>query len=189
LIVGFISGQGKITRARAFGVSSLFALGILSTIALIGLITARLGKMLGDTGAAGNYVVAAVFFLVGLVLLDIVPVPFSGPGGAGIKRRGMLAAFILGLVFGLALGPCTFAYMAPVLAISFKAAATHLIYAIALLAVYGLGHCSVIVLAGTSTEVVQQYLNWNEKSKGTVILKRACGALVVLGGAYLIWAA
>jgi cytochrome c-type biogenesis protein len=96
---------------------------------------------------------------------------------------------ILGLVFGIALGPCTFAYMAPVLAVAFTVAANSLIYGIALLFVYGIGHCSVIVLAGTFTEVVQHYLNWNEKSRGADILKKVCGALVLLGGLYLIYVA
>ena len=56
-----------------------------------------------------------------------------------------------------------------------------------LLLTYGVGHCSVIVLAGTSTEVVQRYLNWNERSRGAVILKKVCGALVLVGGLYLIY--
>jgi len=37
---------------------------------------------------------------------------------------------------------------------------------------YGVGHCSVIVFAGTFTEVVQRYMNWNEKSKGASYLKK-----------------
>ncbi len=106
-----------------------------------------------------------------------------------MKSRGLLAALILGLIFGVALGPCSFAYMAPILAVSFKAASTNLLYGILLLGVYGIGHSAVIVAAGTSTEAVQRYLNWNEKSHGTVILKRVCGALVLLGGVYLIYTA
>ena len=43
-----------------------------------------------------------------------------------------------------------------------------------LLVLYGVGHCGVIVLAGTFSEVVQRYLNWNEKSKGSIILKKVC---------------
>jgi len=101
----------------------------------------------------------------------------------------MLAAFILGLVFGIALGPCTFAYMAPMLGVAFRVAAGNLPYGILLLAIYGLGHCSVIVVAGTSTELVQRYLKWNERSQGAVILKKICGGLVILGGLYLIYSA
>jgi cytochrome c-type biogenesis protein len=187
LIVGFINGQGRISTKRAFIISSLFAVGILITIGAIGAFTAALGRMMGDVGRYGNYFVALVFFAVGLHLLGVIPMPWSGPGKVGLKRKGMLAAFILGLVFGIALGPCTFAYMAPMLGVTFKLAVTNLFYGIFLLVVYGLGHCSVIIFAGTCTELVQRYMNWNEKSKGAVVLKKICGVLVLTGGLYLIY--
>jgi len=189
LIVGFIDEQGKISTKRAFLISTLFAVGILITIGAIGGITAAAGRMMGDVGRFGNYFVALIFFVVGLHLLGIIPMPWSGPGQVGMKKKGALAAFILGLVFGIALGPCTFAYMAPMLGVTFKLAATNLPYGILLMLLYGVGHCSVIVFAGTFTEVVQRYLNWNERSKGAVILKKICGILVLLGGVYLIYTA
>jgi len=189
LIVGFIDQQGRLSTKRALLISSLFAVGILITIAAIGAVTAAAGRMLGDVGKFGNYFVAVIFFVVGLILLDVIPMPFSGPGQVNMKRKGILAAFILGLVFGIAIGPCTFAYMAPMLGVTFKLASTNAFYGAFLLVVYGLGHCSVIVFAGTCTGLVQRYMNWNEKSKGAVILKRICGVLVVLGGLYLIFIA
>lgn len=186
LIVGFIDEQGRISTRRAFVIALLFAVGILITIAGIGVITALAGRMLGDIGLYGNYLIAAIFFVVGLHLLDVIPLPFSGPGGVGVKRKGALAAFILGLVFGIALGPCTFAYMAPILGVTFKFAGS---YGAVLLLMYGVGHCAVIVLAGTFTEAVEHYLKWNERSRGALILKRICGVLVILGGIYLIMTA
>ena len=189
LIVGFIGKQGPMSTKRTFAISSFFAGGILITIAGVGAVTAAAGRMMGDVGRYGNYFVAAIFFLVGLYLLDIIPLPWSGPGQVGMKRKGLLAAFLLGLIFGIAIGPCTFAYMAPMLAVTFRVASTALLYGIVLLLAYGVGHCSVIVLAGTSTGLVQRYLNWNEKSKGAVILKRICGVLVLLAGLYLIYIA
>ncbi len=189
LIVGFIDEQGRMSTKRAFIISTFFAVGILITIGAIGAVTAAVGRMMGDVGKYGNYFVALVFFVVGLHLLGVIPMPWSGPGQVGMKRKGMLAAFILGLVFGVALGPCTFAYMAPMLGITFKLAATNLFYGVLLLIVYGLGHCSVIVLAGTCTELVQRYMDWNEKSRGAIILKRICGILVLIGGLYLIFIA
>ena len=189
LIVGFIDEQGRTTTGRAFVVSTLFSVGILVTIGLVGVITAAAGRIMGDVGRYGNYFVAVVFFLVGLHLLDVIPMPWSGPGQVGMKRKGMLAALILGLVLGLALGPCTFAYMAPMLAVTFRLAAARLWYGVLLLLAYGVGHCSVIVLAGTSTGLVQHYLNWTERSRGAIILKKVCGVLVILGGLYLIYTA
>jgi len=188
LIVGFIDEQGRVSTKRAFYIASLFSIGILITIAIIGLITSLMGRMLGDIGVFGSYFVAVIFFIVGLHLLGIIPFPFlKGANQPAIKKKGMLAAFILGLIFGIALGPCTFAYMAPVLSVALTVSATQVLFGVLLIIAYGVGHCSVIVLAGTFTGMVQKYLNWNEKSKGAVVLKKVCGILVILGGVYLIW--
>jgi len=189
LIVGFIDGQGRISTKRAFFIALLFATGILITIAVIGVVTAAAGRMLGDLGRFVNYFVAAIFFLVGLHLMDVIPMPWSGPGQVAMKRKGLLAALILGLVFGIALGPCTFAYMAPMLGVVFKVAAAHWVYAVLLLLAYGIGHCSVIVFAGASTRLVQRYLNWNEQSDGPVLLKKTCGLLVIVGGLWMVYTA
>ncbi len=189
LIVGFISGQGRLSTARAGATATVFAVGILITIAAIGAITAAAGRMLGDVGRWGNYFVAAILLVVGLYLLGVFPMPWSGPGPVQMQRKGMLAAFILGLVFGVALGPCTFAYMAPMLGVTFKLAKTNPVYGASLLLAYGVGHCSVIVLAGTFTESVQRFLNWNEQSKGVTVVKSVCGLLVICGGAWLVYSA
>ncbi|MGA2172984.1 MAG: cytochrome c biogenesis protein CcdA [Sedimentisphaerales bacterium] len=189
LIVGFVDRQGQISTKRAFAISTVFAAGILATISLIGLLTATAGKILGDVGPYGNYFVAGIFFVVGLYLMEVISMPWSAPGQISIQKRGVWAALILGLIFGIAVGPCTFAYMAPILGVAFKVAQTNLMYGAALLIIYGLGHCSVIVFAGTFTEVVQQYMNWNERSRGAIILRRICGVLVIFGGLYLIYTA
>ncbi|MGQ9846422.1 MAG: cytochrome c biogenesis CcdA family protein [Bacteroidales bacterium] len=187
LIVGYISSQGKISVARTFNISLIFAVGILITIAAIGIITASLGRLMGDVGTVGNYLVAGIFFLVGLYLLDIIKINFNSFGMRQTKTKGLLAALILGLLFGIALGPCTFAYMAPVLGVVFQTAQTNYLLAVIFLFAFGIGHCSVIVGAGTLTGKVQKYLNWSEGSKTILWIKRICGVLVILGGVYLIY--
>lgn len=189
LVVGFIDEQGRISTKRAFFIALLFSSGLMVSIAVVGIVTALAGRMMGDVGRYGNYFVALIFFLVGFHLFGLIPVPWSGPAGITMKRRGPIAALLLGLIFGIALGPCTFAYMAPILSITFQLAGTAIWYGILLILFYALGHCSIIVLAGTFTELVQQYLNWNEQSKGPIIVKRVCGVLVILGGFYLLYTA
>ncbi|MCL5097736.1 MAG: cytochrome c biogenesis protein CcdA, partial [Candidatus Omnitrophica bacterium] len=157
LIVGFITGQGRVSSSRAFSTAALFSVGILVTIAAIGAITAAAGRMMGDVGRWGNYFVAAIFLIVGLYLRGVIPMPWAGPGQVSMRRKGLMAAFILGLVFRIALGPCTFAYMAPMLAVTFKLGKSNPVYGASLLLAYGVGHCSVIVLAGTFTEAVQKF--------------------------------
>jgi len=189
LVIGFIAGQGRITTRRAFGLSALFAAGILTMIGLVGGVTVAAGRLAGDAGPFARYLMAAVLFAVGLHFFDVLPLPWSSAGLIGTQRKGAAAALICGLLFGVALGPCTFAYMAPMVSVAFSVAAASLAYGAFLLLAYGLGHCSVIVLAGTSTEWVQRGLNWNENSGGARWLKRACGALILLGGAYTLYVA
>jgi cytochrome c-type biogenesis protein len=188
LVIGFINEQGRITLGKAFRLSLVFALGILITIAAIGAITAGMGRMMGDIGKWGNYLVAIIFFIIGLYLLGIIQLSWGNSATQNIvRKKGYLAALVMGLIFGVALGPCTFAYMAPMLGVAFRVAATNLPYAIMLMLAFGLGHCLVIVLAGTLTERVQLYLNWTEKSKAASILRKACGILVILAGGYFIY--
>ena len=186
LIVGFLQGGKQVTPRRAAGLSTLFALGILISIALIGAMTAAAGRMLGDLGPWGNYAVAAVFFVFGFHLLDLLPMPEVWRPAPHQPRRGALGAFLFGLVFGVALGPCTFGFMAPVLGVTFGLANTAPVFALGVLALFAAGHCVVIGFAGFSSTWVQRWLSWQNDTPGAKWLRRACGVLVLMAGIWLV---
>jgi cytochrome c-type biogenesis protein len=188
LVIGFLSEQKELSRGRAVSLAALFALGILITIALIGLITGLLGRILGDLGRITKYLTSGLLVLVGLYLLGLFPLAIGGLSCAQrIRQRGLGAALLLGLVFGVALGPCSFAFLAPVIGIAFQAASTGAALPAGLFAAYAAGHCLVIVLAGSSMQLVRRSLRWNESSKGAVIVKRICGLLVIAIAVYLLF--
>lgn len=187
LIIGFLSSQGEISMKRTFSLSLVFAFGILITIAFIGGITLAMGRIMGDVGTVGNYAVAVIFLVVGLYLLDIIRLPWVGANMSDTRFKGLTAAFVLGLIFGIGLGPCAFAFMAPVLGVVFEVSSTDMLLAVSLLVAFSIGHISLIVLAGTLTKKVEQYLNWSGNSKTISIIKRICGLLVILAGVYLVW--
>lgn len=187
LIIGYINSQGEISLKRTANISLIFAVGILITMALIGVVTASMGRLMGDVGTIGTYFVAVVFFLVGLYLLELVKLPWNALTLKGTSKKGLTAALVLGLLFGIGLGPCTFAFMAPVLGVVFQTAQSNFYSAAVLLLAFAVGHCFVIVAAGTMTKKVQSYLNWSEESKTILWIKRICGVLVILGGVYLIF--
>jgi cytochrome c-type biogenesis protein len=189
LVVGYI-GDREVRRTReAFLISFLFALGILATIAAIGALTAVTGRMLGNIGPWGNYLAASLFFVFGLSLLDVLKLPWFSGGGVRPMGTGHGAALLMGLLFGAALGPCTFAYMAPMLGVTFHLSTDTPLYGASLLGAFGLGHCAVIAAAGTSAGAVQRYLSWGERSRGPELLRKACGVLLLLGGLYMIYLA
>ena len=189
LVVAYINRGSALSTRRALGVSILFSTGIFMSIVVIGLITALFGKMLGDIGPWGSWLVAAVFMVFGLVLLEVITLPWSGPNMASSKRSGWVGALALGLIFGAAVGPCTFAYMAPILAVVFDKADTGFLYSTLMIFLYSIGHCSVIVLAGTLGSRLQTFLNWDQKSHLTVRIRKLCGIILIGVGLYLLWKA
>ena len=189
LIIGYIGKQGNVTTTRSFTLSVAFAVGILITIAAVGGVTAAAGRLIGDVGRIGTFVMAGVFLLVGLYLLDIISLSWGGPSGTRVRRGGLPGALLLGLLFGVALGPCTFAYLAPMLAVTFDMSTTNVALSASLLLAFAFGHCAVIAVAGGSMGAVQRYLNWNERSGAITWIKRVSGVLVICGSAYLVYTA
>ncbi len=187
LIIGFISKQETKSIRQSFLISLLFSTGILITIMAVGLLTAAFGRMLGDIGQIGNIIVAIIFVIIGLYLLEIVNFNWSLFNPNKVSSKGLKAGFVLGLLFGLGVGPCTFAYMAPILGVVFSLSASQIFTAVLLLIFFALGHCGVIIGAGTFGGWVQNYLNWSAESRTVMILKRICGILVILAGVYLIF--
>ncbi len=191
LVVAYMSSGTEIpTGRRALWLSSAFAAGILASIAVVGAATAAAGRMLGDVGRTGSWLLAAVFFAVGLNLVGLLPLPSFGSTPGQTRRRGAPGALVLGLLFGAALGPCTFAFMAPLLGIAFRASGGGaLAYGILLVASYGLGHAVAIAVAGTSLQSVNRWLGWRAGAGAIVAVKVIAGVAVMLGGAYFVWTA
>ncbi len=187
LVLGYLGGRKDISTASAFRLSAFFTLGILIMMAAIGGITSLLGRMLGDMGTWVEPVMGGVFILASLVMAEIITLPavLSTPiqGKAG---KGAGAALLLGFLLGIALGPCSFAFMAPILGIVFGAAGSRLFFAMGLVLAYILGHCLVIILAGTFGGAVQSYLKWTQKHRGARLFRLICALLVFAAGLYLI---
>lgn len=186
LVIGFLNGYEVSSVKRSFYLSLIFSIGILITIAAIGVITLSIGNLMGDIGSTGNYIVAAVLIVMGLYLADIIKLSWGGNFVRPLNMNAGAAALIVGLLFGAALGPCAFAFLAPVLGFVFQVSTESPVYAGALIGAFALGHCAVIAGAGTFSSSIQSYLHWTEKTKAVVRIKRVCGVLVIAGGIYLI---
>jgi cytochrome c-type biogenesis protein len=190
LVVAWMSGGDELPSGRrAVVLSASFALGILGSIALVGAVTVAAGRMAGDVGPWATWALAAVFFAVGLNLLGLLPLPSWSSLPAGASRKGPGGALVLGLVFGAALGPCTFAFMAPLLGLAFRSGAGQAAYGLLLVLLYGLGHSAAIVVAGASAQNVQRWLSWKAGARAAVLVKGGAGVAVIAGGLYFLYTA
>lgn len=185
LIVGYVSRNETKNTYTAFIMSLLFSIGILLSIFMVGIITYFTGNLIGDVGLIGNIIVSIIFIIVGLYFLDIISLNFLGiPQKHMSGKSGKRGALILGLIFGIGLGPCTFAFMAPVMGLVLSNAYNNTFISIMLILAYAIGHCLLIVIGGTATGFVQRTIDFNAKTKTAFILKKSIGIIIVLAGIY-----
>jgi cytochrome c-type biogenesis protein len=189
LVVGFVGSGGATTRGRGAALAFSFAGGMLLAILVAGALAGLAGQALQGFGAATNYIIAAVFFAAALNLFGILPLPTAGLSLGKTQRKGLFAAALMGLVLGIGLSPCTFAFLAPILGATAGSAASDPLFSAALLLMFGVGHCGIIGGVGSSTELVQRYLNWTDGSRALTWAKWACGALLLLAGGVLLYTA
>jgi cytochrome c-type biogenesis protein len=177
LIVAYVGGQEQLLKPRqAAHYSVAFTLGLFITIALIGIICALLGRMLGDVSNYWQILVGLLLIWVALGMLGVQKFSMSGSLLYRLNLRGITGAFGLGLAYGVLSGSCTFGFIAPILAIITiqQRIATGILFIL----LFGIGHCIPIVIAGSSTAAVKKVLensqwqgaaNWFQKGAGVVI--------------------
>jgi cytochrome c-type biogenesis protein len=185
LIVGYVGGQEKMIHPRQAGLYSvLFTSGLFLTIALIGIICALLGRMLGDVGNYWQILVGIILIWVALGMLGVEKCSLSGSLLYKLNLKGMFGAFVLGLAYGVLSGSCTFGFIAPILAIITvqEKVVTGILY----ITLFATGHCLPIVIAGSSTAVVKKMLEnsiWNGAGHW---FRKIAGSIVALLGIYFI---
>jgi len=185
LIVGYVGGQEKMIQPRQAGIYSvLFTLGLFITIALIGIICALLGRMLGDVGNYWQILVGIILIWVALGMLGVEKCSLSGSLLYKLNLKGMFGAFVLGLAYGVLSGSCTFGFIAPILAII--TVQEKVMTGIILIILFGIGHCLPIVVAGSSTAAVKKLLENSAWNGAGVWFRKIAGSTIILLGLYFI---
>ena len=185
LIVAYVGGQEKMVQARqAVTYSVAFTSGLFVTIALIGVICALLGRMLGDVGNYWQVLVGLVLIWVALGMLGVEKCSMSGSLLYRLNLKGVGGALVLGLAYGVLSGSCTFGFIAPILAIITiqKMVSTGII----MILLFAVGHCLPIVIAGSSTAAVRKVIENQSWQTGGQWFRRGAGVLIGILGIYFI---
>ncbi|MBF0469036.1 MAG: cytochrome C biosynthesis protein, partial [Desulfamplus sp.] len=160
LIIAYVGGQDKAVNPKQAGVyAGAFTIGLFITIALVGIICAILGRMLGDVGNYWQLLIGGILVWVSLGMLGVEKCSMSGSFLYRLKIRGILGAFLLGLAYGVLSGSCTFGFIAPILAII--TVQEKIATGIILILLFAVGHCLPIAVAGSSTAAVRKFMQNN----------------------------
>jgi cytochrome c-type biogenesis protein len=187
LVVGYVGGSRDLPRARAFGLSLVFAIGLALTFMLLGLAAALIGGLIGAATTWWYYLVAFVCFVIGLNMLGLIHIEMPlwlGGLRERVTLKGAPGALALGLVSGLVASQCATPVLAAIL--TYVMAKGALVYGAGLLFVYALGRGVPIVLAGTFTGILKRLQalgRWNEA------LEKVAGVVIIVVGLYFVWIA
>ena len=186
LMIGYVSGEDGVKGWRdGLMMSLFFVIGLSVVFAVMGMLAALGGRLLGDVGAYWSYIVGVVAILMGLHLAEIIRAPIPEWSGFTPKRKGIVGALIIGGMFGIVSAPCA----VPILALVLTWIATKGINVVTggvLLVVYALGHSVLILLAGTSMGWAKKLIEVGHFRATGDKLRWAGGILVMLVGVYLI---
>ncbi len=186
LTMAFVGAyKGTNGAKKAFSFSLLFIVGLTITFTLLGLVAALMGRMVGDVGNFWPYLVAAVCVVMGLHLLDLLKFDLPLITSWKPRQAGPLGAFLLGLLFGVVSTPCATPILAVLLV--YIASRGNLSYGALLLFLYALGHCLLILVAGTSMGLAKRIVESKGLNAGLAYLRKGSGVLIILIGFYFIW--
>ncbi len=160
IMVGYIGGYEAENRWQAVSQSAWFALGLATTLAGLGLAAGAIGRIYGQVGIGLPIIVSVLAILMGLNLLEALPLPLPNLGGnLDFLNRGLplaLKSYLLGLTFGLVASPCSTPVLATLLG-WISATGDPLLGAVLLLA-YTVGYVFPLVLAGSFTDTLKRFL-------------------------------
>ena len=185
LVIGFVGGYSAGNKKKALLYSLTFALGLSITFTILGAIASLIGRLFGDVGKLWYYLASGVALVMGLYLLGVIKIPFPKTVEMKTKHKGILGAFLLGLLFGMVSSPCATPVLTVILA--FVATKAKIVYGISLLFVYALGHCALIILAGVSAGFVESFAQSRGITNFSNTAKKISGLLIIFAGFYVLW--
>lgn len=185
LIVAYIGGQRETLAVRKAGMySAFFAMGLFTTIVMIGIVCSLLGRMLGDIGNYWQILIGAILIWISLGISGVERCGISGGRIQRLNFRGLSGAYGLGLAYGVLSGTCTFGFIAPILAII--TIQKQIMTGVTYILLFAIGHCLPILVAGSSVALVQRILENRAWQNTGIWFRRVAGITIGLMGLYFI---
>ena len=185
LVIGYVEANGKKNKNLALKYSLVFSLGLIFTFVALGVASAVLGKFFAGGGKLWYLALGAIMMFVGLKTIGVIGSKESNSCKVPRNSKGVVGAFFLGILGGVLSSPCATPILAAILA--FVASSGNIVLGIVMLLLYSIGHCILIVIAGTSVGFIETLQSSPRYFKVGNVLKIFFGILVIFVGLYLLY--
>ena len=183
LVIAAIGGQAR-TRGESIRLALAFVLGMAVVFTALGAVAAITGSLMGDVGWGWKVALGLVLVLMGAHMAGFIVLRFPQVDGTRFRKAGLLGAFGLGALTGTLSAPCATPMLVVILSlVAFK---QQVLWGIALLLAYSLGHVVLLFAAGAFSGFASAYFH----GKGALVgqwLHRIMGSALVVLGLWVIW--
>ena len=180
LVISYVGGYAEGDLRKSFTFSLAFVVGLSITFTILGAVASLAGTLMGDIGGYWKYILSAVAIVMGLQMMGLLNFQIPTPRMVRTEQKGLIGAFLLGMLFGIASSPCATPVLALIL--TFVASKHNLAYGTSLLFVYALAHTVLIFTVGVSTGMAELFLKSHRVQNLSYYSHKVSGAIFVLIG-------
>ena len=180
LVISYVGGYAEGDLRKSFTFSLAFVVGLSITFTILGAVASLAGTLMGDIGGYWKYILSAVAIVMGLQMMGLLNFQIPTPRMVRTEQKGLIGAFLLGMLFGVASSPCATPVLALIL--TFVASKHNLAYGTSLLFVYALAHTVLVFMVGVSTGLAEVFLKSQKVADFSVYAHKVSGAIFVLIG-------
>jgi thiol:disulfide interchange protein DsbD len=170
------------SRVRGFVLSIFYVMGVAVTYAALGVFAATTGRLFGEinTNPYAYFIIANIIIILGLGMLDVFTIPMMSPKNLP-KFSGITGIFIVGMVSGLIVGPCT----APVLGVllAYVASTQNILSGVFLLFIFAMGMGILLIFVGTFSGALAAL---PKSGEWMVKMKKVIGIFMIGLGEYFL---
>lgn len=182
ITLGIVGAASTSTKRKGFLLSFVFVLGVAAVYTTLGIISSLFGIFAGNLfiNPITYLVLTLVFFFLSASSFEIIRIKL--PFTVHYERwagKGLLSLFVLGMLSGLAIIPCSFPVLGAILSlISLKGNA---VYGASALFLFSLGYGTILIILGTFSSLIRKL---PKEGFWVIIIERAIGVLFGVMGIY-----
>lgn len=184
LVIGIVGGTDQGPK-RSLALSLTFAAGSAVTLTALGVGAALAGRLMGASSKWWYLLLGVLMVLMALQTWEIFSIIPQRMLASQVKKTGYIGAFLAGILGGVFASPCATPVLVALLAM--VAQKGNLLWGVALLLLYSIGHGVLAVVTGTSIGFVKKLMKSPAYQKWTLVFKILMGGAILLIGFYMFY--